>query len=637
MENQMPGTPCRLISFRPRPLALAGSAAAAALFLWSGHVLGGVLLGAALAAVSCVSIRDADGALWFAACAVSPAVAYAVMAFCDNGSWAGSAGRHMMNLSLCGAVWLLALAVSGKPAAASRISCGAALAFGAACRYVESFRGYTLLPRDVLYIGTALNVAGGYDFAPEDPVLAGAAVCAAYLCASGMFRRDIAAGKAGPKARAGSAALAAAFLAWFFLIGPPGMAPYYWNSGDNGLLLNFMLAARESAPGPPDGYDGAGTLLDGLSWAYPSDAASSDGLPDHVIAVMCESFAEPGSGSGIPFASFPCLDDIDGIRGWAYPSAFGGMTPNSEFEFLTGSTMRFLPDRYVPYMSCLRGRDGFPCLVSQLSSLGYDAAAVHPFRADSWNRPEAYRALGFREFYDVGSFEGYGRVRPGMAGDGIVSDADLYDWLLKMLDGGPSFTFAVTIQNHGAYLYGMDGMEHGASEELETYRACVGASAAALAGFLADLEERDDSVLVIFFGDHAPEFALGSYEDRLGMDVPSMSGTELEEAHRTPFLVWMNHGGLDGHPDLGACPRMSLDYLAGYALRAAGMPMTGCQKYLEELRREYPVVNIPGAMGPDMSAVDEAGLADYKIVQHAHCFGEPELSGHPFFCLRASE
>ena len=38
------------------------------------------------------------------------------------------------------------------------------------------------------------------------------------------------------------------------------------------------------------------------------------------------------------------------MKGTAYSSVFGGnFTANSEFEFLTGNTMAFLPDGTVPF------------------------------------------------------------------------------------------------------------------------------------------------------------------------------------------------------------------------------------------------------------------------------------------------
>lgn len=44
------------------------------------------------------------------------------------------------------------------------------------------------------------------------------------------------------------------------------------------------------------------------------------------------------------------------IKGYTYSSVFGGNTANSEFEFMTGNTLAFLPDNSVPYQLFLRSK-----------------------------------------------------------------------------------------------------------------------------------------------------------------------------------------------------------------------------------------------------------------------------------------
>ena len=54
-----------------------------------------------------------------------------------------------------------------------------------------------------------------------------------------------------------------------------------------------------------------------------------------------------------------------------------GNTANSEFEFLTGDSLAFLPAGSVAYQQFVK--DETPTLVEQLKLQGYQTAAIHPY------------------------------------------------------------------------------------------------------------------------------------------------------------------------------------------------------------------------------------------------------------------
>ena len=89
---------------------------------------------------------------------------------------------------------------------------------------------------------------------------------------------------------------------------------------------------------------------------------------------MNESFADYTSiGKGLDLSE-DCMPFIHSltentIKGSAYVSIFGGNTPNSEYEFLTGNTMGFLPASSVGFNLFVRGN--LPSIASELKSQGY--------------------------------------------------------------------------------------------------------------------------------------------------------------------------------------------------------------------------------------------------------------------------
>ena len=127
----------------------------------------------------------------------------------------------------------------------------------------------------------------------------------------------------------------------------------------------------------------------------------------NIIAIMNESFAdlkEVGdlqvSQDYMPF--FRKLKE-NTIKGYTYSSVFGGNTANSEFEFMTGNTLAFLPDNSVPYQLFLRSKTAG--LTHTLKNQGYSPCyALHPFYKTGYSRYKVYPLMGFDKFYTSDNF-----------------------------------------------------------------------------------------------------------------------------------------------------------------------------------------------------------------------------------------
>lgn len=81
------------------------------------------------------------------------------------------------------------------------------------------------------------------------------------------------------------------------------------------------------------------------------------------------------------------------ITGYLNTSVCGGNTADTEFEFLTGNTMAFLPVGSIPYQQYIKSTT--PSLASYLKSIGYATYAQHPYYGSGWNRDTVYPLLGF--------------------------------------------------------------------------------------------------------------------------------------------------------------------------------------------------------------------------------------------------
>ncbi len=322
------------------------------------------------------------------------------------------------------------------------------------------------------------------------------------------------------------------------------------------------------------------------------------------------------------------------VRGNLYVSVKGGNTANTEFEFLTGNTMAFLPTGSVPYQQFLNG--AMPSLASQLGKLGYQTAALHPYYSTGWNRDKVYPYLGFDSEYfrDTGDFPDATLLR------GWVDDESAFDKLIELYEekeeGSPLFAFEVTMQNHGGYSKEYEDLTNeiqfsDAGEDLrsvhqvqieatEKYLTLIKKTDEAFENLIDYFQDEDEKTIILMFGDHQPaEYITNSVLRVLGEDTATRNDTtdKLKTSYEVPFVMWANYDIEEKEVDA-----ISTNYLSGLLMDTAGLEKTGYQSWLEKLQQQYPVVTANFYQGTDgtfqqWSNEKQSGiLNDYAILQY---------------------
>ena len=179
-------------------------------------------------------------------------------------------------------------------------------------------------------------------------------------------------------------------------------------------------------------------------------AVSTDTRPN-IVAIMNESWAdfEDFGNLSLSESVTDYIDSLDNlIFGHTYTSVFGAGTSASEFEFLTGNSMAFLPSGSIPYQQYIL--EPSASLASLLRENGYRTLAFHPGERTSWQRNQAYPLLGFDEFKCVEDMD-----VPVTEEHGYVSDQSSFSQIIYEFEHKDPeerlFLFNVTIQNHGSY------------------------------------------------------------------------------------------------------------------------------------------------------------------------------------------
>ena len=96
-----------------------------------------------------------------------------------------------------------------------------------------------------------------------------------------------------------------------------------------------------------------------------------------------------------------------------------------------------------------------------------------------------------------------------------------------------------------------------------------------------------EPTIIVTFGDHEPSDYVTDVIDGLtGFDSNTTDLEEVQKHYQVPFFIWNNMGiGKDESVNL-----MSVNYLAAYIMREAGLPMTDYQQFLTQLQKQVPVI-----------------------------------------------
>ena len=355
----------------------------------------------------------------------------------------------------------------------------------------------------------------------------------------------------------------------------------------------------------------------------------------NLIVLMNESFADyTDVGKGIAFME-DCMPFIHGltentIKGTAYASIFGANTPNSEYEFLTGNTMGFLPQSSVGFHLFVRG--AMPSLASELKSAGYNTLAIHPYRGTNYRRNIVYPQIGFDTYYTRLDFHHPDYIR------NYISDQELVDRIIEEYEknletGKPLFSYNVTVQNHGGYSRSntknlkevIHVLTPGIDEpETQIHANLIHATDEAFEHLIEYFSTQEEPTVVIMFGDHQPNLGEATYEYLLGNES-ELTIEEQMEKYKVPFIAWENYD-----IEEETIEKTSINYLYSVLADRLNLPMTGYQNYLLQLSEELPVLAAGGYWTKDgafYALNDEESpyfdkVNEYHILEYNHIFGK---------------
>ncbi len=411
-----------------------------------------------------------------------------------------------------------------------------------------------------------------------------------------------------------------------------GIVTDLWDPKDTyeecGTNVGFFCVAKFMKNTPPDGYsaDAAEEIANESLNAYEDYEANTDEAvtPVNIICIMNEAWADytvfENFSTDEEYMPFYSSLTENTIKGHTLVCISGGGTAKTEYEFLTGNSVKQYPGM-VPYVSYFTHSQY--SLVSTLKAQGYYTVAMHPNKATNWSRNTAYEFLGFDEFYAIDDFgDDVTKYR------NMISDQSNYEKIIEVVESKENstdalFLFDITMQNHGGYstdnfsiTINVDGYD---DEAWNRYLSLVNESDSALRYLIEYFEDCDEPTMIVMFGDHFPSMDSGTEEFLSGDERDNLDIEEMQKYYQTPFLIWTNYE-IQSQEDVIT----STNFLGTLMMQQTGLELTDYEHYQQLFMEEIAAYNHKGYVTSNGeyiawdAASDEANqlLLEYEYLQY---------------------
>lgn len=292
---------------------------------------------------------------------------------------------------------------------------------------------------------------------------------------------------------------------------------------------------------------GIGLPRDYSEEAVENIVKSEESLPEtgekrpNILFLQLESFFDPElveylNISEDPIPNFRKLMQEYSSGYFKVPSVGAG-TANTEFESITGMSMRYFGPGEYPYKSILK-ETTCESAAYVLKSLGYGTHAIHNNEANFYGRKNVFANLGFDSF----TSEEYMSEQDDTNPNDWVRDHNLTKYILQAMESteGPDYVYTISVQGHGDYpeepvLENPKITVSGASSQAENckweyYCNQIYEMDQFIKELTDELSKLDEDVVLVMYGDHLPT---------MGLTVTDVKNKYL---FQTEYVIWDNMG-----------------------------------------------------------------------------------------------
>lgn len=545
-------------------------------------------------------------------------------------------GQHLSlliyNLFLLGIVELIFIVITNRVRLGTDIWAFICVIFNVVNHFVYEFRGTPVMASDIATVGTALEVADGYKIQFNFYTTLALVLLFDFIVIGRVIKCEPVF-KKGVQRLCGIAVMAVVSVVSFNSL---VMTEFASNRGlylslfqplrsyqRYGSIACFARSIELSVPEKPEGY--SLEKVEEITSKYESDTVDTSKKRPNVITIINEAFSDPKVLADIktnedymPFIH-ELMENGNTVSGTSYASIVGGQTANTEYEFLTGNSMAFLPKGTVAFQLYLR--HAMPSLVTELKSEGYTGnSATHLQKARNYNRDKAYPLLGFDKFYDYTNMGVPFVKMRNNATDECTYDNIIHDYEEnREKSDAPYFAYTMTIQNHSSYDVPFDNfddkrivVEDADAPDLGYYLSLIKYSDEMFEDLVEYYKNVDEPTVILLTGDHQPRIYDESMDSITNSEWREWSNEEMMRRYAVPFVIWANYD-----IDKKTIEKTSMNYLQTILMETIDGELTGFQKFQQDVMKEVPVLTSNGYWGADgkFYSVDDKNSPYYDLIQ----------------------
>ena len=538
----------------------------------------------------------------------------------------------LFNFLLIGILELIFIVITNRVRLGTDIWAFICVMFNIVNHFVYEFRGTPVMASDIATVGTALEVADGYKIQFNFYTTVALVMLFDFIMLGRVIKCEPVFKKVSHRL-CGIAVMAIVSVTGFSqlvmtdMVSNRGLYLSLFNPMRSyqqyGSIACFTRSIKLSVPEKPNGY--SLKKVEEITSKYTSDTVDPNKKRPNVIAVINEAFSDPQVLGDIETNEdyMPFIHDLmkngNCVSGTTYASIVGGQTANTEYEFLTGNSMAFLPKGTVAFQLYLR--HAMPSLVTELKSEGYTGnSATHLQKARNYNRDKAYPLLGFDKFYDYTNMGvPFVKMRNNATDqctyDNITHD---YEQQRKSTDA-PYFGYTMTIQNHSSYDVPFDNfddkrivVENADAPDLGYYLSLIKYSDEMFENLINYYKNTDEPTVILLTGDHQPRIHDESMDSITNGEWRNWNDEEMMRRYEVPFLIWANYD-----IDKKIVEKTSMNYLQTILMETIDGDLTGFQKFQQDIQKEIPVLTSNGYWGADgkFYSVDDKNSPYYDLIQ----------------------
>jgi len=321
-----------------------------------------------------------------------------------------------------------------------------------------------------------------------------------------------------------------------------------WDAySDYGVPYCFINTSLNKGISKPTGYSGD-MVADALSKKelakQTSETASEkkiEGFPN-IIFLQMESFIDPEeiknmeySGKVVPY--YKELKDNYSTGHLTVP-AVGGGTANTEFEVMSGMSVRFFGPGEYPYKSILK-KQTCETMAYDVKKLGMSTHAMHNHRGAFYNRNTVFPNIGYDTFTSLEYMNYVSKTPRNWSRDDVLIGELL--GAMKSTDT-KDYIYAISVQGHGDYprkriiedpditvTSNGEELSQGLKNAYEYYIQQINDMDQFLKNLTKEFEKYNEDVVLVLYGDHLPALDME--------DKDMVTGS----TYKTEYVIWSNY------------------------------------------------------------------------------------------------